>query len=167
MTHAPDESATPRVEVTPVMVVTRRFDARPRAWAEARDFLAETLAGLAVDRSMGRSLQTAIGESLLASAGTPENAFLVSVRIFPEQVEIEMLSEAAPATDPAAGALPSVPAPFARWLTQTLSATGLSQEQAARQLGVSVRTVGRWVRGETEPRLRDVRRVTRVFGGEP
>jgi hypothetical protein len=29
---------------------------------------------------------------------------------------------------------------------------------------VSVLTVGRWVRGETEPRLREMRRLTEVFG---
>lgn len=165
MALAPDDD-TARVEVTPVMVVTRRFAARPRAWAEARDFLAETLAGLSIDRALDKSLQTAIGESLLASAGTPENGFIVSVRVLPEQVEIEVLSEAGRQAALADDALPVVPPTFSRWLADTLSTSGLSQEQAARRLGVSVRTVGRWVRGETEPRLRDVRRVTRVFGTE-
>jgi hypothetical protein len=164
MAQAPHDDA-PQVEVAPVMVVTRRFAARPRAWTEARDFLAETLAGLSVDRSLDTPLRTAIGESLLASAGTSESGFVVSVRVFPEQVEIEVLSEVAPEAA-AAGALPAVPAAFSRWLADTLSASGLSHEQAARRLGVSVRTVGRWVRGETEPRLRDVRRVTRVFGAQ-
>jgi transcriptional regulator with XRE-family HTH domain len=46
-------------------------------------------------------------------------------------------------------------------------ARGLSQEAAARQLGVSVKTVSRWVGGETEPRLHDLRRIHQVFGEAP
>ncbi|MBO0829853.1 MAG: helix-turn-helix transcriptional regulator, partial [Streptosporangiales bacterium] len=38
-------------------------------------------------------------------------------------------------------------------------------EAAARRLGVSVRTISRWVRGQTEPRLRDLRRVEEMLGG--
>jgi transcriptional regulator with XRE-family HTH domain len=29
---------------------------------------------------------------------------------------------------------------------------------------VSVRTISRWLRGDTEPRLRDLRRVHEIFG---
>lgn len=38
---------------------------------------------------------------------------------------------------------------------------------AARQLGVSVKTVSRWVGGATEPRLRDLRRIRELFGEIP
>jgi transcriptional regulator with XRE-family HTH domain len=48
-----------------------------------------------------------------------------------------------------------------------LKREGLSQEAAARQLGVSVKTVSRWVGGETEPRLRELRRIREVFGEVP
>ena len=48
-----------------------------------------------------------------------------------------------------------------------LKREGLSQEAAARQLGVSVKTVSRWVGGETEPRLRELRRIQEVFGEAP
>ena len=44
---------------------------------------------------------------------------------------------------------------------------GLTQEAAARQLGVSVKTVSRWVGGATEPRMRDLRRIQEVFGEVP
>ena len=44
---------------------------------------------------------------------------------------------------------------------------GLTQEAAARLLGVSVKTVSRWVGGATEPRLRDLRRIQEVFGEIP
>lgn len=45
-------------------------------------------------------------------------------------------------------------------------------EAAARQPGVSVKTVSRWVGGTTEPRLRDLRlrdlrRIRELFGEIP
>ena len=44
---------------------------------------------------------------------------------------------------------------------------GMTMEVAARQLGVSVKTVSRWVGGATEPRLRDLRRIRELFGDFP
>ena len=44
---------------------------------------------------------------------------------------------------------------------------GVTMEAAARQLGVSVKTVSRWVGGATEPRLRDLRRIRELFGDIP
>ena len=65
------------------------------------------------------------------------------------------------------GFLPSDPATFAEWMSRTLRREGLTQEAAARQLGVSVKTVSRWVGGATEPRMRDLRRIQEVFGETP
>src|SRR6185437_6258229 len=48
---------------------------------------------------------------------------------------------------------PADPATFAEWMSRTLRREGLTQEAAARQLGVSVKTVSRWVGGATEPRM--------------
>jgi len=62
---------------------------------------------------------------------------------------------------------PSDPATFAEWMSRTLRREGLTQEAAARQLGVSVKTVSRWVGGATEPRMRDLRRIQEVFGETP
>jgi hypothetical protein len=56
---------------------------------------------------------------------------------------------------------------FAEWLTGILRREGLTLEAAARQLGVSVKTVSRWVGGATEPRLRDLRRIHELFGEIP
>ena len=65
------------------------------------------------------------------------------------------------ATDPSAD----------RWCAEEVSVAlrreGLTQEAAARLLGVSVKTVSRWVGGATEPRLRDLRRIQEVFGEIP
>jgi DNA-binding XRE family transcriptional regulator len=57
--------------------------------------------------------------------------------------------------------------PFADWMQDVLRTQGLTQEAAARQLGVSVKTVSRWVGGATEPRMRDLRRIQEVFGEVP
>jgi hypothetical protein len=72
-------------------------------------------------------------------------------------------------TDPArqvtadGGAEPS----FADWMAGVLRREGLTMEAAAKQLGVSVKTVSRWVGGATEPRLRDLRRIRELFGDIP
>ena len=58
-------------------------------------------------------------------------------------------------------------ASFAEWMTDILRREGLTIESAARQLGVSVKTVSRWVGGSTEPRLRDLRRIHELFGEVP
>jgi Helix-turn-helix len=74
-----------------------------------------------------------------------------------------------PATAPGAPSdgdrVPS--ASFAEWMTGVLAREGLTIESAARQLGVSVKTVSRWVGGSTEPRLRDLRRIHELFGEVP
>jgi DNA-binding XRE family transcriptional regulator len=62
---------------------------------------------------------------------------------------------------------PGQPASFAEWMSTALRDQGLTQEAAARQLGVSVKTVSRWVGGTTEPRMRDLRRIQEVFGTLP
>jgi DNA-binding XRE family transcriptional regulator len=58
-------------------------------------------------------------------------------------------------------------ASFAEWMSSALRREGMTQEAAARQLGVSVKTVSRWVGGSTEPRLRDLRRIHELFGEVP
>ena len=62
---------------------------------------------------------------------------------------------------------PGHPDTFADWMSTALRREGLTQEAAARLLGVSVKTVSRWVGGTTEPRMRDLRRIQEVFGTLP
>jgi hypothetical protein len=80
-------------------------------------------------------------------------------------------SVAAAAPDELAGVVPlgtpGHPDTFADWMSTALRREGLTQEAAARMLGVSVKTVSRWVGGATEPRMRDLRRIQEVFGEIP
>jgi len=62
---------------------------------------------------------------------------------------------------------PGQPATFAEWMSSALRSQNMTQEAAARQLGVSVKTISRWVGGTTEPRMRDLRRIQEVFGTLP
>jgi DNA-binding XRE family transcriptional regulator len=71
----------------------------------------------------------------------------------------------AAAPDPPVG--PEASETFAKWMSSALRREGMTQEAAARQLGVSVKTVSRWVGGATEPRMRDLRRIQEVFGEVP
>jgi transcriptional regulator with XRE-family HTH domain len=52
-------------------------------------------------------------------------------------------------------------------MSSALRSQNMTQEAAARQLGVSVKTISRWVGGATEPRMRDLRRIQEVFGALP
>jgi transcriptional regulator with XRE-family HTH domain len=73
------------------------------------------------------------------------------------------------AADPARDEAPAErdDATFADWMAGALRREGMTMEAAARQLGVSVKTVSRWVGGATEPRLRDLRRIREIFGDIP
>jgi DNA-binding XRE family transcriptional regulator len=62
---------------------------------------------------------------------------------------------------------PGQPATFAEWMSSALRSQNMTQEAAARQLGVSVKTISRWVGGATEPRMRDLRRIQELFGALP
>ncbi|MHB1433298.1 MAG: helix-turn-helix domain-containing protein [Streptosporangiaceae bacterium] len=62
---------------------------------------------------------------------------------------------------------PGQPATFAEWMSTALRREGMTQEAAAWQLGVSVKTIRRRVGGATEPRMRDLRRIQEVFGLVP
>jgi len=53
---------------------------------------------------------------------------------------------------------------FARWLSAAMQERQLTSRQTASALGVSSRTVSRWLNGWTEPRLRELRRITAYFG---
>ena len=165
-----------QIEVVPVVVLSQTFPARPSWIPEIRDFVRHCLAESPLTDEGNREVGETVFRALLDAAG-PTGAIQVSFRIFPEHVEVDVLHSndpvpqtLAPAAAAAAAstAAPAArPATFADWMSCTLRREGLTHEAAARQLGVSVKTVGRWVGGETEPRMRDLRRIQELFGELP
>jgi hypothetical protein len=185
-TRVPDRShghEDGSIEVVPVVVLSQTFPARPSWIPEIRDFVRKCLAESPLTEEGNREVGETVFRALLDAAG-PTGAIQVSFRIFPEHVEVDVLHSndavgGMPAAVSAAGtpaAVPAAPArvaesarqaTFADWMSSTLRREGLTHEAAARQLGVSVKTVGRWVGGETEPRMRDLRRIQELFGELP
>ncbi|HUA43153.1 MAG TPA: helix-turn-helix transcriptional regulator [Streptosporangiaceae bacterium] len=108
---------------------------------------------------------------LLPGAPAPVRPLSSSQAAAPQYVAPSQAAAAAPAsavTAPADGSAGGLHAgTFAEWMSSALRREGLTQEAAARQLGVSVKTVSRWVGGATEPRMRDLRRIQEVFGEVP
>ncbi|HEY7047565.1 MAG TPA: helix-turn-helix transcriptional regulator [Jatrophihabitantaceae bacterium] len=159
------DTAGSDVVVSPVIVVSQTFDARPGSLPEAHAFVRDALAGATMESADLRAIHTAIIDAMLKAASPSIGKFQVVIRLFPDDVEVEVLSSADRAGP--VSEVPGEPTSFADWFADVLRRQGLSQEAAARQLGVSVRTVSRWVRGTTEPRLRDVRRISEAFGPVP
>jgi Helix-turn-helix domain len=173
------------IEILPVVAVTQTFPARPSSIPDIRDFVRRFLDESPLTAASAREVEETVSHALLEAAG-PDGTIQVVFRIFPDHTEVDVLrsapfldQETAPAgrrfVDEEAS--PAAPSPsrdaigaatsFAEWMAAALRRDGLTHEVAARRLGVSVKTVGRWVGGETEPRLRDLRRIHDVFGEVP
>jgi hypothetical protein len=154
-----------QIEVLPLLLVAREFPARPSSLLAIRDFVRQHLAQTPFSEDVIRSLGDRIRDVLLDVAG-PSGTIQVSVRVFPSYAEVDVL----PAIADEAAIRISERGPtisFADWLAGALRRDGMTMETAARHLGVSTKTVGRWVGGTTEPRLRDLSRIRDVFGDLP
>jgi DNA-binding XRE family transcriptional regulator len=156
------------IEVVPVEISTKIFPARPSAVPEIREFLRSCLVDAPLTEAEDRELGNTILRALLAAAG-PAGMIEISCRKYPRLVEFDVLPSAtthlpAPAPPPAAAPPAATAASFAEWMAESLRRTGTSREAAAQQLGVSVKTVNRWIAGRTEPRLRELRRIQDQFG---
>jgi hypothetical protein len=153
------------VEVLPVVVVSKTFPARPSSIPEIQEFVRESLVDSPLTEEGNREVTQTVFRALLDAAG-PVGTIQICFRIFPEHVEIDVLrSHSGIPRDPSPNT--AKPDTFAAWMTGVLRREGLTPQDVARQLGVSVRTVSRWVGGETEPRLRDLRRLQERFGELP
>jgi hypothetical protein len=191
-----DESAdliSDSIEVVPVVVLSQTFAARPSSIPDVRDFVKRCLAQSPLSEEDNRAVGETVAHALLEAAG-PTGAINVSFRIFPDHVEVDVLrSGAQVGTAAGLDALASLlksqamemeaaatgrggaglgrgesdETAFADWMAAVLRREGMTMEVAARQLGVSVKTVSRWVGGATEPRLRDLRRIRELFGDFP
>ena len=175
------------VEVVPVVVLSQTFPARPSSIPDIRDFVRRCLAQSPLSEEDNREVGETVAQALLEAAG-PTGAISVSFRIFPDHVEVDVLRSGGQIGTPAgldaltsllraqeqqasgrdgSGAHDGSETAFADWMAAALRREGMTMEVAARQLGVSVKTVSRWVGGTTEPRLRDLRRIRELFGEFP
>jgi hypothetical protein len=177
-----------KVEVVPVVVLSQTFPARPSSIPDIRDFVRRCLSHSPLSEEDNREVGETVAQALLEAAGET-GAINVSFRIFPDHVEVDVLRSGAQIGTPAGlDALASLlksqqpgkvdadglgvgqddeETAFADWMAAALRREGMTMEVAARQLGVSVKTVSRWVGGTTEPRLRDLRRIRELFGDFP
>jgi Helix-turn-helix len=185
----PADVISDNIEVVPVVVLSQTFPARPSSIPDVRDFVKRCLSQSPLSEEDNRSVGETVAHALLEAAG-PAGAINVSFRIFPDHVEVDVLRSGAQVSSPAgidalsallkkqaadmaAGAGPNGAmangdeTAFADWMAGVLRREGMTMEVAARQLGVSVKTVSRWVGGTTEPRLRDLRRIRELFGEFP
>jgi DNA-binding transcriptional regulator YiaG len=155
------------VASSPLVVFSQVFPARPSSFPEIRDFVRISLREAPISDESSREVQDAVAAALLDAAGPKDASLQVSFRIYPDHVEVDVLRSATDSDVQLELNTPVAEPSFAQWMTAVLKREGLSQEAAARQLGVSVRTVSRWVLGATEPRLRELRRIRDVFGEVP
>ena len=187
----PADVISDNIEVVPVVVLSQTFPARPSSIPDVRDFVKRCLAQSPLSEEDNRSVGETVAHALLEAAG-PTGAINVSFRIFPDHVEVDVLRSGAQVSSPAGidalssllknraadmaatAARDGAPAAsngdetaFADWMSGVLRREGMTMEVAAKQLGVSVKTVSRWVGGTTEPRLRDLRRIRELFGEFP
>ena len=120
--------------------------------------------GMAAEQS--KYVAEAVGETLSAASTTRTDPYLeVRVRLRGALVEVEVAQQ-----HDYPGKAIAVPWPersFAQWLSGLLRNQHLSQEAAARRIGVSLKTVNRWLRGETEPRFRELALIYDALGEWP
>ena len=187
----PGDMISDNIEVVPVVVLSQTFPARPSSIPSIRDFVRHCLAQSPLSEDDNRAVGETVAQALLEAAG-PAGAINVSFRIFPDHVEVDVLRSGAQVGTPASldaltsllksdamsvgsaaagggggGQAVAEETAFAEWMAGALRREGMTMEVAARQLGVSVKTVSRWVGGSTEPRLRDLRRIRELFGDFP
>ena len=147
------------------MVLSQVFPARPSSFPEAEAFVRDSLAGAPITDESRTQITQAVLDALLGAAGPKGATIHLALRVYPDGVEVDVLRTALEGDDLA---VPKEVEPsFADWMGSILTRRGLSQEAGARELGVSVRTMSRWIAGDTEPRLRDLRRIRDVFGEVP
>ncbi|MGW4060046.1 helix-turn-helix domain-containing protein [Amycolatopsis sp. NPDC004747] len=163
MVESAGRSLGESIEVVPVEISTKIFPARPSAVPGIREFVQECLAGAPLAEAEEREVGNTILRALLSAAG-PSGVLEVSCRKYPQRVEFDVLPSRGEEPAPVLRQPDAPAASFAEWLAEALRSRGITKETAAGELGVSPKTVNRWLGGQTEPRLRDLRRIEDRFG---
>jgi hypothetical protein len=155
------EAAPTRTASSPVR---RSFDRDESTAGRIADFVKEQANASHRSREDPAQVAEMIAQAVAAARSrAPTSVIEVKLRITNQQVDVEFSKE------PGRGgrAAQSAPETFAQWFAGLLRAGRTSQEAAARRIGVSLKTVNRWVHGETEPRLRELRMIREAFGEVP
>jgi DNA-binding XRE family transcriptional regulator len=135
----------------PAGVVSRSFPISGSTFEDVREFVREYLRGAPEESSGLEEIAAAAAQA----AGQGAQPVYLTIRMFTDHVELMV------------GSSPASGLRFREWFADALRRDGLSQEAAARRLGVSLKTVNRWLRGHSEPRMRELRRVRQEFGQPP
>jgi Helix-turn-helix len=106
------------------------------------------------DERLTAALAEAIG-SVVEQQGSPNRPIELLVSVRGDQVSVS--------TAPAPGNLQA----FASWLRFRLDEQRLTKVVLADRLGVSERTVRRWLAGDTEPRFQELLRISSLLGNPP
>jgi hypothetical protein len=120
--------------------------------------------GMATEQS--KHVAEAVREALSAASTARTDSYLeVRVRLRGALVEVEVVQQHDYPVTALGDQWPE--RSFAHWLSGLLKNQHLSQEAAARRIGVSLKTVNRWLRGETEPRFRELALIYDALGEWP
>jgi hypothetical protein len=90
--RASREATGDDIEVLPVVVVTRAFQARPSSVPDIRDFVRQQLAGTTLSSEHVRTLGHRVADVLLEAAGAG-GTIKVSLRIFADHAEVDLLQD--------------------------------------------------------------------------
>ena len=148
------------------MTNRRTFPAHPAALAAVRGFAREQATESGASPDKREEVAAAVEQAFASALANPASRPLeIRLLVTSDRVEVEFLPahQAGDRGPQQVGWTES----FSAWLAGELRERGLSQEAAARRIGVSLKTVSRWVRGETEPRYRELALIQRAFGDQP
>jgi hypothetical protein len=155
------EAAPPRIAPS---LVRRSFDRDESIATRIGDFVKEQTSRSRRSQESAAQVAEMIAQAVTAARSrAPSSVIEVKLRITNRQVDVEFSK----APGRGSGEAQAAPETFAQWFAGLLRAGRTSQEAAARRIGVSLKTVNRWVHGETEPRLRELRMIREAFGEVP
>ena len=134
----------------PPAIVSRSFAISASTFEEVRGFVRDSMAARTDSRRV-----VEIADAMARAVTEAAEPAHLNIRVFQDHVDVTI------------GDDPIEEQKFREWFGDALKREGLSQDAAAKRLGVSLKTVNRWLRGHSEPRMRELRRVREEFGRPP